>query len=71
MNTIAFDRTYWRSCSTSRLIEEARESGDELCIAIGERLEELDNADERLEEILAEIEDLRRQNRNLNSLLED
>ena len=33
-----FDRTYWRAQSAERLIEEARESGDELTIALGERL---------------------------------
>jgi len=33
-----FDRTYWRAQSAERLIEEARESGHELAIALGERL---------------------------------
>jgi len=33
-----FDRTYWRDQSAERLIEEARDSGDELTIALGERL---------------------------------
>ena len=32
------DRTYWRACDDKRLIEEARDSGHELCIAVGERL---------------------------------
>ena len=36
-----FDRTYWRCVSDKRLIEEARESGDELTIALGERLRDL------------------------------
>lgn len=34
------DRTYWRACDDKRLIEEARDSGHELCIALGERLED-------------------------------
>lgn len=34
------DRTYWRACDGKRLIEEARDSGHELCIALGERLED-------------------------------
>ena len=34
------DRDYWRSEPVERLIEAARESGHELCIALGERLEE-------------------------------
>ena len=34
------DRDYWRSEPTKRLVEEARSKGCELCIALGERLEE-------------------------------
>lgn len=34
------DRTYWRACDDKRLIEDARDSGHELCIALGERLED-------------------------------
>ena len=34
------DRTYWRLCDDKRLIEEARDSGHELCIALGERLKD-------------------------------
>lgn len=34
------DRTYWRACDDRRLIEEARDSGHELAIALGERLED-------------------------------
>lgn len=37
------DRDYWRSEPTKRLIEEARSRGCELCIALGERLEETDD----------------------------
>jgi predicted RNase H-like nuclease (RuvC/YqgF family) len=36
------DRDYWRSEPTKRLIEEARSRGCELCIALGERLEDAD-----------------------------
>jgi hypothetical protein len=35
------DRDYWRCEATSRLIEEARSKGCELCIVLGERLEEV------------------------------
>ena len=35
------DRDYWRSSSDDRLIEEARDSNHELCIALGERLEQM------------------------------
>ena len=38
------DRDYWRSEPTKRLIEEARTKGCELCIALGERLEDADDA---------------------------
>lgn len=34
------DRVYWRCCSTEELIEAAKYSDHELCIALGERLEE-------------------------------
>ena len=37
---MTYDRTYWRACSDTRLIEEARDSGHELAIALGERFEE-------------------------------
>lgn len=37
------DRDYWRSEPTKRLIEEARSRGCELCIALGERLEDADD----------------------------
>jgi len=37
------DRDYWRSEPTKRLVEEACSKGCELCIALGERLEEADH----------------------------
>ena len=36
------DRTYWRSEPAERLIEEGKASGDELAIALAERLEDKD-----------------------------
>jgi chromosome segregation ATPase len=41
------DRNYWRACDTSRLIEEARDSGNELAIVLGERLKDRDEEDEK------------------------
>lgn len=36
-----YDRDYWRSCSTARLIEEGKNNpNNELCIALAERLED-------------------------------
>ena len=36
------DRTYWRGETAERLIEEGKASGDELAIALAERLEDKD-----------------------------
>jgi hypothetical protein len=41
------DRNYWRACDTSRLIEEARDSGHELAIVLAERLKDRDEEDEK------------------------
>lgn len=67
------DRDYWRSEPTKRLLEEARTKGCELCIALGERLEETDDelsianaaaedracdSDREISRLLENIEDL-------------
>lgn len=53
-----YDRTYWRSCDTSRLIEDARHSGHELAIVLGERLEDMDvEAQGEYEEWKQKLED--------------
>jgi ribosome assembly protein YihI (activator of Der GTPase) len=63
------DRADWRSLSTRTLIEAARECPHELAIALGERLEELENAeaenaylrdlvdelDQRVDRLMAEL----------------
>ena len=46
------DRTDWRALSTKTLIEAARDCPNELAIALGERLEEL----ERDEGIIADLQ---------------
>jgi peptidoglycan hydrolase CwlO-like protein len=54
-----YDRNYWRSCDTSRLIEDARHSGHELSIVLGERLEDMDvEAQRDLAEAKAQLDDL-------------
>lgn len=72
--TMQHDRTYWRASSTRALIEQARHSGDELSIALGERLEEYEDQeyiiqtlqsenkelDERVDSLREEIEEYRR-----------
>jgi predicted trehalose synthase len=52
------DRTYWRATSTRTLIEAARDSGHELAIALGERLEELEDCAEQLADAIAEVREL-------------
>lgn len=54
------DRTYWRREDSRRLIEAARDSGHELAIALGERLEALDAVDDELHDAKAEIAELSR-----------
>ena len=54
------DRTYWRCCDNKRLIEEARDSGHELAIALGERLEALAEADNQLYDLKRERDELER-----------
>jgi hypothetical protein len=53
-----FDRTDWRAVSTRTLIEAARESGHELAIALGERLEELESCADELADAIAEAREL-------------
>ena len=38
---LLIDRNYWRMQPDTRLIEEARDSNHELCIVLGERLEDV------------------------------
>lgn len=80
------DRTYWRAQDSSRLIDEARDSGHELCIAIGERLQDrtadfdalLDaavsraiDAERDAENLDEEIYNLNMDNANLTRLIVD
>ena len=52
------DRNYWRHCDDRRLIEAARESGHELAIVLGERLEDSDGLDDALADAHAELIEL-------------
>lgn len=54
----SFDRTDWRSAGERRLIEAARDSNHELCIALGERLEDHANDPDHLEDLIAERDEL-------------
>jgi len=65
------DRTYWRMCDDKRLIEEAYESGHELCIVLGDRLEcVIDIVDEAIT-LRQERDDLRRQVERLRAELDE
>jgi hypothetical protein len=52
------DRTDWRALSTKTLIEAARDCPNELAIALGERLEELENAEAENIDLRTQVEEL-------------
>jgi hypothetical protein len=52
------DRTDWRALSTRTLIEAARDCPNELAIALGERLEELENAEAENIDLRAIVDEL-------------
>lgn len=65
------DRTYWRGVSSRTLIEAARDSGHELAIALGERLEEFIDQENQLTEALNRNEYLRLENHRLEDDLRE
>lgn len=52
------DRTYWRGQDDRRLIEAARDSGHELAIALGERLEDAAGDSDLIADLIAERDEL-------------
>ena len=54
----SFDRTDWRNRTERELIEAARESNHELCIALGERLDDLADLPDQLADLRAERDEL-------------
>lgn len=54
----SFDRTYWRQSDDRRLIEAARDSNHELCIALGERLEDGADYPDMIADLIAERDEL-------------
>jgi ribosome assembly protein YihI (activator of Der GTPase) len=62
------DRTDWRALSTRTLIEAARDCPNELAIALGERLEELENAEAENIELRATVDEL---DRRVDALMAD
>ena len=64
------DRDYWRAVSTRTLIEAARDSGHELAIALGERLEELTDCADEMEDAQTEARYLQERCDRLHKELE-
>ena len=52
------DRTDWRALSTKTLIEAARDCPNELAIALGERLEEMEHGENLIFDLQAENDEL-------------
>lgn len=52
------DRDYWRDQNERRLIEAARDSGHELAIALGERLEDTEGDSNLIVDLIAERDEL-------------
>lgn len=52
------DRTHYRALPTRLLIEQARNSGHEMAIALGERLEEYDGDADTIADLLQENREL-------------
>lgn len=55
-----YDRTDWRNRTERELIEAARDSGHELCVALGERLEDMADYPDLLADLIAERDELDR-----------
>ena len=71
------DRTHYRALPVRLLIEQARHSGDELAIALGERLDEYDTDAETIDDLLKEnreldrrVDELRQEIRELEAQLD-
>lgn len=54
------DRTYWRQCATKTLIDAAKDSPDELAIALGERLGEYQDTSDTIDDLLQDNKALAR-----------
>jgi len=65
------DRDYWRSAGSTRLIEAARDSGHELAIALGERLEATEPDALRADDLENECDTLKREVEALEDELEN
>ena len=64
------DRTYYRALPVVLLIEQARNSGHEMAIALGERLEEYNTEVETIDDLLRENQELDRRVDSLRQEIE-
>ena len=62
------DRTDWRALSTKTLIEAARDCPNELAIALGERLEEMEHGGNLIFDLQAENDEL---GQRIDALIEE
>lgn len=60
--TYTMDRTYWRQSSTRSLIETALNSGNELAIALGERLQEYDFTEDTVSDLHMQVKYFEQEN---------
>lgn len=69
---LLIDRNYWRMQPDARLIEEARDSNHELCIVLGERLDDVvRDCDYVVGEQRERADDLQREANRLADRLDD
>ena len=59
--TLTRDRNYYRMCDDSDLIRAARDSGDELALALAERLAEMADLEDERDTLRDALDDERRQ----------
>ena len=59
--TITRDRNYYRMCDESDLIRIARDSGDELALALAERLEDFADVEHERDTLRDELDEAREQ----------
>ncbi len=59
--TITRDRNYYRMCDDSDLIRAARDSGDELALALAERLADFADVEHERDTLRDALDDERRQ----------
>lgn len=65
------DRTYYRQMPDQYLIEEGKDSGHELCIALAERLEDVGSVDDALADQQDTIDELRIELRDKDETISD